>query len=106
MLVTYLRAEARSDSEYDRQRAQSADGVLAAIDGLPGRGRAVEADLTADGAVAGLFDEAERSLGPVSILVNNASGGLLTRSSPAHPSPSLRSPSTATSRSTHEPVRC
>ena len=35
---------------------------------------AVEADLTADGAVAELFDEAERSLGPVSILVNNASG--------------------------------
>ena len=48
--------------------------MLAAIDGLPGRGTAVEADLTADGAVAELFDEAERSLGPVSILVNNASG--------------------------------
>jgi 3-oxoacyl-[acyl-carrier protein] reductase len=35
---------------------------------------AVETDLTVSGAAAQIFDEAEGNLGPVSILVNNASG--------------------------------
>ena len=74
VLTTYLRADPAGDSEYDRQRAASADDVLAAIADLPGRGAAVEIDLTSEGAAAALFDEAERHLGPVSILVNNASG--------------------------------
>ena len=55
-------------------RAADADDVLAAIEPLPGRAVAVEADLTGDGVAGRLFDEAERQLGPVSILVNNASG--------------------------------
>ena len=76
VLVTYLRADRRPATAELRPPAaqRSADGVLAAIDRLPGRAAAVEVDLTADGAAAALFDEAERQLGPVSILVNNASG--------------------------------
>ncbi len=37
---------------------------------------AVEADLADPAAPAALFDVAERALGPVEILVNNASGWL------------------------------
>ena len=48
--------------------------VLTAIEPLPGRAVAVEVDLTVDDVAARLFDEAESRLGPVSILVNNASG--------------------------------
>ena len=78
VLVTYLRTEAVADpgtpEDYGRQRVADAGAVLAAIDPLPGRAVAVEADLTADDVAARLFDEAEAQLGPVSILVNNASG--------------------------------
>ena len=55
VLVTYLRLDdrrttpARPDA-YRRQRAATADDVLAAIEPLPGRAVAVEADLTDDGA--------------------------------------------------------
>ena len=51
-----------------------ADEVLASIDPLPGRGAAIEVDLRDDDAPARIFDAAEQQLGPVSILVNNASG--------------------------------
>ena len=80
VLVTYLRTEARADpgtpEDYGRQRAADAGAVLAATDLLPGRAVAVEADLTDDDVAGRLFDEAESQLGPVSILVNNASGWL------------------------------
>ena len=77
VLVTYLRTEAVADlgpPSYGRQRAADA-ARLAAIDRCPAgcrrRGRPHDDD------VAGrLFDEAESQLGPVSILVNNASGWL------------------------------
>ncbi|MET0324194.1 MAG: SDR family oxidoreductase [Ilumatobacteraceae bacterium] len=76
VLVTYLRAPASGDQpvEYDLQRAADAADVLAAIEPLPGRAVAMEADLTDDDVADLLFDEAEARLGPVSILVNNASG--------------------------------
>jgi len=79
VVLTYLRADAPpgdpgTPDEYHRQRAATADGVLAAIGPLPGRGHAVEADLTDDDVAARLFDAAERHLGPAAILVNNASG--------------------------------
>ena len=86
VLVTYLRVEAAPDpslpAHYGAQRAQGADDVLAAIEPLPGRAAAVEVDLLADDAPAGVFDAAERLLGPVSILVNNASGWVADTFSP------------------------
>jgi 3-oxoacyl-[acyl-carrier protein] reductase len=78
VLVTYLRFDDAVDpglpTAYAVDRAQGADAVLAAIAAQPGRGVALEIDLTAPDAPAVAFDEAERRLGPVSILVNNASG--------------------------------
>jgi 3-oxoacyl-[acyl-carrier protein] reductase len=78
VLVTYLRLAPQRDPDvpaaYDEARAVDADGVLAAIAPLPGRAAALEVDLTEPGAPALIFDEAERRFGPVSILVNNASG--------------------------------
>jgi 3-oxoacyl-[acyl-carrier protein] reductase len=78
VLVTYLRLAAVDDpglpAAYAVDRAGGPDAVLGAIAARPGRGAAVEVDLTAPGAPAALFDEAERRFGPVSILINNASG--------------------------------
>ena len=76
VLVTYLRGRQPGDPSdaYGRQRAADAADVVAAIEPLPGRAVAVEADLTDDDVAGRLFDEAEARLGPVSILVNNASG--------------------------------
>ena len=78
VLVTFLRVADPSDAErppeYALARSQDAQPVLAAIEPLPGRAAAIEADLLDDLAAVRVFDEAERLLGPVSILVNNASG--------------------------------
>jgi 3-oxoacyl-[acyl-carrier protein] reductase len=60
---------------YRDHRAQDAGEVLARIGAAGGRAVAAEADLTDPEAAARLFDEAER-LGPVDILVNNATGWL------------------------------
>ena len=77
--MTYLRVDEPAGEpgipdDYRRQRTATADDVLAAIAPLPGRGHALEADLTDDDVAGRLFDAAERHLGPVAILVNNASG--------------------------------
>ena len=79
VLLAYLRLDEPPDDPgppdtYHHQRRKAADDVLAAIEPLQGRAVAVEADLLDDGAAGHLFDTAERRLGPVSILVNNASG--------------------------------
>jgi 3-oxoacyl-[acyl-carrier protein] reductase len=78
VLVTYLRLDDDHDpgvpAAYGIRRAAGVDEVLAAIEPLPGGGAAIEQDLTAGGAPTRIFDEAERRFGPVSILVNNASG--------------------------------
>jgi 3-oxoacyl-[acyl-carrier protein] reductase len=78
VLVTYLRLAPDRDpgvpAAYDDARGAGADAVLTAIAPLPGRAATLEVDLTETGAPAQLFDEAERRLGPVAILVNNASG--------------------------------
>jgi 3-oxoacyl-[acyl-carrier protein] reductase len=80
VLLTYLRLEDAPDpgtpEAYRRNRAKDAATVLAAIAETGGTGRAVEADLSRPGSPAELFDLAERELGPVDILVNNASGWL------------------------------
>jgi 3-oxoacyl-[acyl-carrier protein] reductase len=78
VLVTYLRLSpdpaADVPARYHDARGAAGDDVLAAIEPLAGRAATLEVDLTAPGAPAGVFDEAERRFGPVAILVNNASG--------------------------------
>jgi len=69
VLVAYLRLETepRYPADYARAKAQSGQEVAERIGGA-----AMEVDLSDDGAVEALFDHAERELGPVEILVNNA----------------------------------
>jgi 3-oxoacyl-[acyl-carrier protein] reductase len=91
VLVTYYRfsAEAYGDiseeevgkatspgrAYYCKMQMQTADHVTAAIGELGGKCIAIEADLNDPGNIVMLFDEAERSLGPVDVLVNNAAYG-------------------------------
>jgi 3-oxoacyl-[acyl-carrier protein] reductase len=80
VLITYLRIKDEVDPGipeiYRRRRSANADDVLAEIRAAGGQAISVEADL-ADGATAmRLFDLAEAELGPIDILVNNASGWL------------------------------
>lgn len=60
--------------EYRSQREQGPDAVMAAIASAGRRALAVEADLADADTPGRVFAEAEAALGPVSILVNNASG--------------------------------
>jgi 3-oxoacyl-[acyl-carrier protein] reductase len=57
-------------------RAGDADQVAAAIEAGGGQVLAVEADLADPASAAWLFDTAEEQLGPVDILVNNATSWL------------------------------
>jgi 3-oxoacyl-[acyl-carrier protein] reductase len=79
VVVTYLRFRAdptRSDlpPEYHDQRAQDGVSVCAAVEALGARAMGVETDLTDPDSASMLFDRSERVLGPVSVLVHNASG--------------------------------
>ena len=78
VLVSYLRntnpASGDVPPEYTLQRASDADAVVAAIESLGRRALAVEADLSDPDTVPRLFDAAESSLGPVHVVINNASG--------------------------------
>ncbi len=80
VLVTYLRLQAEDDpatpEAYRRDRASDAGQVVAAILAKGGLATAVEADLADPETPRRLFDTAEAELGPVDILVNNASGWL------------------------------
>jgi 3-oxoacyl-[acyl-carrier protein] reductase len=58
---------------YRTQREQGPEDTVAAVESEGCRALAVEADLTDAAAPARIFAEAEAALGPVSILVNNAS---------------------------------
>jgi 3-oxoacyl-[acyl-carrier protein] reductase len=59
---------------YRISREQGADATLAAVEAAGRRAVAVEADLVDADTPARVFAAAEAELGPVSILVNNASG--------------------------------
>ncbi|HEX3814783.1 MAG TPA: SDR family oxidoreductase [Mycobacteriales bacterium] len=87
VLLTYLRVEDPVDpatpEAYRRHRAATADAVAAEICAASGRAVAVEADLSEPGAAAALFDRAEAELGPVDILVNNATGWVQDTFTPA-----------------------
>lgn len=78
VLCTYLRMEPPADPAtpevYGRRRATGGEEVAAAIRAAGGRAVALEADLGDEASAAAVFDAAERELGPVDILVNNASG--------------------------------
>jgi 3-oxoacyl-[acyl-carrier protein] reductase len=77
--ITYLRLPDDTDdptrpAEYARQRGQTGESSVAAVRGAGRRAHAVEADLAEPDAAARVFAEAEAALGPVSVLVHNASG--------------------------------
>ena len=77
VLAAYLRLDDPGTLDtYQRNRAADAEHVLAAIRSKGGRATAVEADLADTETPHRLFDIAESELGPVDILVNNASGWL------------------------------
>ena len=78
VLVSYLRIADPTDSgfpeTYRLNRSRDADEVVASIRSRGGRAVSLEADLSDTATPARLFDFAEHELGPVDILVNNATG--------------------------------
>lgn len=78
VLVTYLRdtnaATGDVPAAYTEQRARDAAAVIDEIAALGRHAVAVEADLTDPTTIPVLFSRAEAELGPVAIVVNNASG--------------------------------
>ena len=78
VLVTYLRGRVVEDpatpERYQENRMRSGDEVAARITASGGRAIAVEANLLDAATPAMLFDRAESELGPVDILINNATG--------------------------------
>lgn len=79
VLVTYLSMhdpedEAIFPAAYREARSRDGSRVVDAVRREGGRAEAIEADLTDEQTPALLFDHAERELGPVEILVLNATG--------------------------------
>ena len=79
--VTYLQLREDQHDEdpgrpaaYAEQRARSATGTVEGITATGRRAHAVAADLADAGTPARVFDAVETELGPISILVHNASG--------------------------------
>jgi 3-oxoacyl-[acyl-carrier protein] reductase len=88
VLCAYLRIDAdesRTSPAYRADRAAGAQSVADGITAAGGRAVAVEADLSDPAAARTLFDTAERQLGPVDILVNNASGWIADTFGPEGP---------------------
>lgn len=71
--ITSVPDPGRPDA-YDEQRQLEPTGVVAAVEEHGGRARAIDADLADPQVPAEVLADAEAALGPVSILVNNASG--------------------------------
>ena len=87
VLCTFLRVSDPADpgtpQAYREHRAHDAGRVVAGIREGGGRALAVEADLSDPAVPAMLFDAAEEHLGPVDILVNNATGWLADTFAPS-----------------------
>jgi 3-oxoacyl-[acyl-carrier protein] reductase len=87
VLCTFLRIDDAADlgtpQTYRDHRGQDADSVAAQIRAVGGRAMAVEADLSDPASPVRLFDAAEAELGPVDILVNNATGWVADTFAPA-----------------------
>ena len=80
VLCSYIRVidpdEPGFPQAYRDSRTSNAGAVLGSIISAGGRAIAMDADLSDPATPAMLFDLAERQLGPVDILVNNATGWL------------------------------
>ena len=78
VLIAYLRSRVVDDpntpERYQTNRMTDGDEVAARIVAAGGQAMAIEADLLDDATPARLFDLAEAQLGPVDILINNATG--------------------------------
>jgi 3-oxoacyl-[acyl-carrier protein] reductase len=89
VLITYLRLTDPVDpaipETYRRHRSRDAEQVLAEIREQRGHAVAVEADLADPATPARLFDVAEAELGPVDILINNASSWIADTFVPSTP---------------------
>ncbi len=87
VLCTFLRVsdpvDAGTPQAFRDHRARDAEHVVAGIREGGGRALAVEADLSDPAVPATLFDAAEEHLGPVDILVNNATGWLADTFAPS-----------------------
>jgi len=87
VLCTFLRVHDEVDpavpQAYRDHRAATADAVTEQIQAAGGRALAVEADLSDPATPAVLFDLAEQHLGPVDVLVNNATGWVPDTFTPA-----------------------
>ncbi|MBV9205398.1 MAG: SDR family oxidoreductase [Actinobacteria bacterium] len=87
VLCTFLRLEEAADpgipQAYRDHRTRDAGHVVAQIEAAGGRALAMEADLADPATPARLFDAAEERLGPVDILVNNATGWLADTFAPS-----------------------
>jgi 3-oxoacyl-[acyl-carrier protein] reductase len=90
VLCAYFRSErlgglddASLPTAYRATRMARADFVAESIRAAGGRALAMEVDLSDASSVPVLFDGAESDLGPVQILVNNASGWMADTFVPA-----------------------
>ncbi len=79
VFITYLRLPAKEslsdtpgESFYRVQNAKTADEIVQAIRQRGGRIEFCEADLSDPRVIPYLFDQAEKTVGPVDILINNA----------------------------------
>jgi 3-oxoacyl-[acyl-carrier protein] reductase len=88
VLCTYLRVDDPAGpglpAAYGANRARDGAPVADRIRAGGGRALAVEANLSDPATAAALFDAAEEQLGPVDILVNNASGWVADTFQPAY----------------------
>lgn len=67
-------AESGTDDAYHRARAADGSATIAAVEATGSRAVGLDTDLTDPAAPERLLDHVEATLGPVSILVHNASG--------------------------------
>ena len=78
VVIAYLRGrvldESATPERYQQNRMRSGEEVSERINAAGGRAVAVEADLLDATTPAMLFDRAEAELGPVDIVINNATG--------------------------------
>ena len=75
VFITYLRASNSDkwrESDYVKNQSQTADNVINEIRKNGGEAESLEADLADLTVIPNIFGEAEKSFGPVEILINNA----------------------------------
>jgi 3-oxoacyl-[acyl-carrier protein] reductase len=88
VLCTFLRVDDPAGGTlpraYSDDRARDGSQVAGRIQAGGGRALAMEANLADPATAAGLFDAAEEYLGPVDVLVNNASGWVADTFQPPH----------------------